>query len=150
VDCNLEVTFKNTPDMKSIRKHLEHEVNRLDKKFEGITTCKVSVDLPRQHRYPGNVYNFEIEVETPSHKEKVTRSPSIDGANSNTFAMIRDAFHEMEFKLKSYLHTRTTRPFAGQGNTWEEISKMESEIPGFVGHNESFEDAPTYIDPTGF
>lgn len=99
MDFNLEVIFQNMPEMKSIRRSLENEVEKLSQKFEGIENCKISVDLPYHHRYPGNIYQFEIELIVPGHKVKVERSPSAEGASSDIFSLIREAFDEASRKL---------------------------------------------------
>lgn len=99
MDCNLHVVFQNMPEMKSIRKHLEKQVRALDQKFDGIESCRVAVQLPYHHRYPGNVYDFRIGVIIPGTSVEVARSPSANGADANLFALIRDAFDEVEQKL---------------------------------------------------
>ena len=101
MDLNLEVVFRNMPEMKSIRRHLEKEIQSLDDKFEGIESCKVAFELPYHHRYPGNIYDFNIEVVVPGNKVNVSRSPSADGANADVFSLIRDAFVELEQKLET-------------------------------------------------
>ena len=107
MNCNLEIVFQKMPDLKSIRHHLQREVEQLDHKFDHIESCQISIGLPYHHRYPGNVYDFQIDVTAPGRQIKVNRNPSIDGASLNTFAMIRQAFNELEQKLdQSYLHRR--------------------------------------------
>jgi ribosome-associated translation inhibitor RaiA len=103
------INFKNIPDSKSLHKHLTKEVDRLDRQFAGLKSCQISLDLPYQHRYPGNLYNFEIDIETQESLQKVRRAPSMDGANSDTFAMFREAFHEMQSKLSSCLSTKRSQ-----------------------------------------
>ncbi|MGE5086363.1 MAG: hypothetical protein ACM3MG_08705, partial [Bacillota bacterium] len=61
--------------------------------------CKISIDLPYHHRYPGNIYQFQIELIVPGHKVKVERNPSAEGASSDVFALIHEAFDEAARKL---------------------------------------------------
>ncbi len=99
MDCSLEVRCQNMPHLKSIRRHFEKEVAQLDQKYGGIESCQVVFGLPSHHRYPGNIYEFQIEIVTPGKILKVARHPSVDGAGSNVFKIIREAFHEIDDQL---------------------------------------------------
>lgn len=93
--------LENMPETKSIRRHIEKEVEQLDHKFEGIKNCHVTFDLPYHHRYPGNIYNFEIRVVIPEEEIIVTRGPSVNADETNIIVLIRDAFNELNRKLKN-------------------------------------------------
>ena len=99
MDFDLELVCQELPEMKTIRRRFEKEVERLDKRFQGIEGCKIAIGLPFRHRYPGNLYEFRIEVDIPGQKLAVGRSPSANGATANIFSLIREAFDEMERKL---------------------------------------------------
>jgi ribosome-associated translation inhibitor RaiA len=101
MSLNFEVVFKNMPEVKSIKRHLEKEVEVLEKNFDGIESCRVYFDLPYHHRYPGNIYYFKIEVNVPGHELKVERCPSAEGSSSDIFALIHEAFDETLKKLES-------------------------------------------------
>lgn len=92
---DLDLCFQNMPEIKSIRRHVEREVDKLNKTFIGIEKCKVIIELPYHHRYPGNIYNLKIELTIPEDKLIVTRSPSVRGDESNLFNIIHEAFDEM-------------------------------------------------------
>jgi hypothetical protein len=105
--CNLEVVFRNMPEMKSIRRQLEKGIMQLDRKFEGIKSCQFAMELPHCHRYPGNIYDFQIEVDVPGNKLKVSRGPSVGGASSNVSAMIREALNQIDHELKDCVKLRS-------------------------------------------
>jgi ribosome-associated translation inhibitor RaiA len=119
MDCDLQLVFKNMPETKAIRRHIEKEVKQLDEKFEGIGPCKVTFDLPFNHRYPGNIYNFEIELDIPNERLLVTRNPSIIANEGNVFALIRDAFNEIDHKISHHKHKQKTKNHASRSANYE-------------------------------
>lgn len=106
MDCDFDVVFQNVPESGSIRRHLKKEIERLDQKFEGIQACNVVFSLPYHHRYPGNIYDFQIEMDVPGHKLKVERGPSADGSSSNIYTLIHDAFCQLERDLEGCVCVR--------------------------------------------
>ena len=123
LDCKLEMIFQNMPERKSIQRHLEKEVKELDDTFEGLEHCRVAVDLPYHHRYAGNLYDFQIEIVFPGNKIQVARKPSADGASSDVFAMMRDAFTEVKQKLDACATSREAASICGKCLTRKEIRK---------------------------
>lgn len=101
MDYDIKLNIQNRPDIKSVRRHIKNEIAQLDEQFEGIENCRVSLDLPYHHRYPGNIYNFEIEVFTPEEKIKVRREPSANAEEKNIYALIREAFDDVHHKLRN-------------------------------------------------
>lgn len=101
MDYDIQLDIKNIPKIKSVRRRIEKEIAYLNSRFEGIKNCHVTVDLPYHHRYPGNIYNFRIEVSTPDEKITITRGPSINAEEENIFTLIHEAFDEMNQKLRN-------------------------------------------------
>jgi ribosome-associated translation inhibitor RaiA len=114
MDFTFEVNFKNMPEIRAIRKHLEREIEKLDQNFEGIESCAVHFDLPYHHRYPGNIYHFEIVVNIPGHIVKVERHPSAEGSSSDIFVLIHQAFEETLRKLDTCASARRAALEQGQ------------------------------------
>lgn len=108
MDFDLHLTFRNMPEDKSIRHFIENEVAKLDHRFQEIRSCKVNFDLPYHHRYPGNIYNFEIKVEIPQNVISVKRHPSASGEDANIFSLIHEAFDEISCSLQDCICDKTT------------------------------------------
>lgn len=83
---------------RSIKRYLEREARHLEQKFEGIENCRVVFEMPYHQGYPG-IYDFKVELGVPGSKIKVTRVPSSDDSGTNIFALIHNAFEELEHKL---------------------------------------------------
>lgn len=104
--CSFDVAFRNVPDSGSIRRHLRKEIERLDRKFEGIQTFRVTFGLPYHHRYPGNIYDLQIEVDVPGHRLKVEKGPSADGSSADVYSLIHEAFCQIERDLEGCVCAR--------------------------------------------
>lgn len=94
------IVFKDISEVTALRRLIDKRIKQLDEEFEGIQSCSILFECPYRHRYIGNLYNFKIEIEIPGRKIVVTKSPSADGGESNIFAVIRDAFDEVERDLR--------------------------------------------------
>ena len=96
-----EIAFRNMPEISGLRRCIENRARQLGRRFWGIKSCRVTIELPYHHRYAGNIYNFQIEVCAPGGDLIVTRLPSADGSEANVYALFRDAFAEMDRKLRA-------------------------------------------------
>lgn len=103
------IVFKDISEVRSLRRLIEKRIKQLDDEFEGIQSCNILFECPYRHRYIGNVYSFKIEIEIPGKRITVTKSPSADGGEANIFALIRDAFEQVERDLRVHANEGLSR-----------------------------------------
>lgn len=101
MDFSFELEFDNVPDTRAIERHIRRKLQRLDQKYIGIKDCHFSINIPYTHRYPGSIFQMQLEVNTPDHRLIVSRQPSADGASRDIFAIISKMFSDMNHKLQN-------------------------------------------------
>jgi hypothetical protein len=95
---NLQIDFKSTDVIPSVRTLIERRFAKLETISRGHKVCRVVIDMPHARRYPEGLF-IRIELESFGHKILVLRGSSSTSACENIFAMIRGAFIEVEHKL---------------------------------------------------
>lgn len=101
---------------------LEEEAHKLDKYFDGITSCRVMVEAPHRHHRHGDAFHIRIELGVPGKELVVGHEPTlrsalkqegeaqwsknmeIDGPHKDVYVAIRDAFRAMRRQLQDYVH----------------------------------------------
>jgi ribosome-associated translation inhibitor RaiA len=87
----LEIAFRHCQPSESIKAEIESEARRLEKFFDRITSCRVTVIAPNHHHRHG-AYKVDIYIAMPEHKDIVVRT--LDDAQEHEYVKvaIRDAF----------------------------------------------------------
>lgn len=101
----LEITFHNMQPSEAVEAEIRKRAAKLDKMYERLVGCRVSVEgLHKQHR-TGNIYEVHIEMMVPGQNLVVSREPHRAKeryANPDVYASIRDAFKAAERQLKDF------------------------------------------------
>jgi ribosomal subunit interface protein len=101
----LEITFHNMEPSETVEADIRKRVAKLEKIYERLVGCRVSVEaLHKQHR-TGNVYEVHIELMVPGQNLVVSREPHKAKeryANPDVYTSIRDAFKSAERQLKDF------------------------------------------------
>jgi ribosome-associated translation inhibitor RaiA len=61
----LQITFRGIEQSDAIESIIRERASRLDRFFDRITRCHVTVDMPHQHHHRGNHYAIHIDIQTP-------------------------------------------------------------------------------------
>jgi ribosome-associated translation inhibitor RaiA/cold shock CspA family protein len=100
-----EITFHNLDTSQAVKEEILDQVAKLERIYDRITTCRVSVEaLHNQHR-TGNVYEVHVEMLVPGATLAVSREPHKAKeryASPDIHTSIRDAFRSAERQLKEY------------------------------------------------
>jgi len=101
----LEITFHNMEPSETVEADIRKRVAKLEKIYERLVGCRVSVEaLHKQHR-TGNVYEVHIELMVPGQNLVVSREPHKAKeryANPDVYTSIRDAFKSAERQLNDF------------------------------------------------
>lgn len=119
----LEISFHNLPPSRAVEASIRRRVGKLERIYDRLVGCRVSIEALHQQHRTGNVVSVHIEMKVPGGTLAVTREPHRVGermSKPNVQTSLRQAFHAAEERLKSFKEqqrgdTKTHTPmFAGQ------------------------------------
>lgn len=106
METPLEIAFHNLSPSEALEAEIRRRVDKLERIYDRLIGCRVSVEAPHKQHRTGNVYKVHIEMRVPKGPEiVVTREPHHAKeryANPDIRASLRDAFSAAEKKLKAY------------------------------------------------
>lgn len=137
MDRPLEIAFHNLDPSPAIEAELRQHVDKLERRFEHLIGCRVSVErLHNQHR-TGNVCEIHLTLSVPGQDLAVSRQPQKPKerrANPDIHASIRDAFNAAERQLESFkgkLRSDTSKP-SGSALTGQVVLIEPGADHGFI------------------
>lgn len=105
MDVPLEIRFHNLEPSPAMEAAIRERASKLDRLYDRLTSCRVSVEAPhRQHR-KGNLYEVHVELGVPGGTLAVTREPHRPHekyASPDVYKTLRDAFDAAERRLLDY------------------------------------------------
>jgi ribosome-associated translation inhibitor RaiA len=102
METPLELYFQNLDPSPFVKGLIKGNVEKLDRIYDGITSCHVYVDAPHKHRRKGNRYEIRIELRVPGTELVVNNKPGDVHAHDDIRVAIRDAFNAMDRQLKKW------------------------------------------------
>jgi ribosome-associated translation inhibitor RaiA/cold shock CspA family protein len=101
----LEIAFHNCSPSEAVEAAIRERVTKLERIYDRLTSCRVSVEaLHNQHRN-GNVYEVHIDMLVPGGELVVSRTPHKAKeryASPDVYTSVRDAFEAAERQLIDY------------------------------------------------
>jgi len=128
----VEITWQNMDPARHVEARVNQRVERLEKFFGRITSCRVTVAAPHQRRRQGDRYEVRLAVAVPGGEMTIDRRPGDDAAHFDVLVAVRDAFDAMEHKLRRWKDQHSGRPEAMAEPLRGRIADIETEA-GF-GH----------------
>lgn len=102
METPLELTFRNMDASDFVEGLVRDKVEKMERLFDGITSCHVYVEAPHRHQRKGNHYEVRIEVRVPGTELAVNNKPGDVNAHEDINVAVRDAFNAMERQLKRW------------------------------------------------
>jgi ribosome-associated translation inhibitor RaiA/cold shock CspA family protein len=137
----LEIAFHNMQPSDAVEAEIRKRAAKLDKIYDRLVGCRVSVEgLHKQHR-TGNVYEVHIELMVPGQNLVVSREPhrvKERYANPDVYASVREAFKAAERQLKDFKERQRG-----------EVKPHEAMLPGRIIQVQSGQDHGFLMTPTG-
>jgi cold shock CspA family protein/ribosome-associated translation inhibitor RaiA len=136
----LEISFHNLDPSPSVENEIRERVGKLEKMYQRLVGCRVSVEaLHKQHR-TGNVYDVHIELRVPGGELVVSREPhrvKERYANPDLRVSLREAFKAAEAQLKGYKEQQRGEVKAHEPMFQGQVSQLyPAEDHGFILTNE--------------
>jgi ribosomal subunit interface protein len=98
----LEIAFVDMPPSAAVEARIRERVQRLERRYDGITSCHVYVAEPHQHSRKGNLFQVRVELRVPGAELAVTGQPGDVNAHEDVYVALRDSFDVMERRLEEW------------------------------------------------
>lgn len=117
----IRVTFREIEPNEQAEAWIREAAAKLDRLYPKITSCRVTIEEPHQHRQRGNPYQVRVELSVPGKELTATREPKlpgspqrlaqrkrsksleIDAPYKDLRVAIRDAFKALTRQLQDYV-----------------------------------------------
>ena len=106
VQLPLQITFRGMAPSDAIESVIRERAAKLERFYDRITRCHVTVDVPHRHHHKGRLYAVRIDLTTPTGNIEVTRNPPDDGAHEDFQVVVRDAFNAVGRQLQDQVRYR--------------------------------------------
>lgn len=120
----LELIFTNMQRSDAVETDVRERVERLEKLFNGITSCHVFVDASHLRHRKGNLHEVRIEVRVPGTELAVNKKPGDVNAHEDVHVTVRDAFDAMERQLKKWKQRLRGQPKARESPLQGRIAEI--------------------------
>lgn len=98
----LQITFRDMPPSEAVENKIREKAAKLDKFFDRIMACRVSVEAPHAHQNKGKLFHIRIDITVPNGEIVVSRDNHDDHAHEDIYVAIRDAFNAAQRQLQEY------------------------------------------------
>lgn len=102
-----QVSFHHLPASPAVESDVRQRIDDLDKFYDRITSCRVTVEAPEGHHHQGGLFRVRIDLGVPGEHIVVGQSPDRDGAHEDVYVAVRDAFAAVRRRLED--HVRRAR-----------------------------------------
>lgn len=137
MDRPLEIAFHNMPSSNRVEAEIRQHVEKLERRFDHLIGCRVSVEALHQQHQTGNLHEVHIILSVPGRDLAVSREPQKAKeryAHPDVHTSLRDAFKAAERQLEAFKGKQredTSKP--GAGAMAGEVTQIEpGEDHGFI------------------
>lgn len=97
----LEITFRNVVRTEEIEERIRAKAAKLDRFYDRITGCRVTVEAPHKHHTKGNTYQVRIELSVPGGEITVNHDKP-KPEHQELGVALRDSFAAAQRQLQAY------------------------------------------------
>ncbi|OIQ77072.1 sigma 54 modulation protein / S30EA ribosomal protein [mine drainage metagenome] len=94
------ITFHNIQRSPAVEAKILERVERMDRLFPNLTSCRVLIEAGHRHQHQGNLIHVRIDVTAPGHELVANREPGKHHAHEDVYVAIRDAFDAMDRQVE--------------------------------------------------
>ncbi len=98
----VHISFQEMEASEAVEAAIKDKVAKLEKIFNRITSCKVTVAIPHRHQHQGNHFNVRIDLSVPGAELVVNRDPVNRASHEDCYVAIHEAFNAAKKQLKTY------------------------------------------------
>ncbi|MBL0928060.1 MAG: ribosome-associated translation inhibitor RaiA [Phycisphaerales bacterium] len=101
------IAFEGVPESDAVEQAVWKHAAGLERFFDRITSCRVTVARPQHHRHKGELYSVRVDLTVPGEEIVVSREHRFDHAHEDVYVALRDAFDAARRRLED--HARRVR-----------------------------------------
>jgi cold shock CspA family protein/ribosome-associated translation inhibitor RaiA len=136
----LQVTYRGMESSDSVDAAIREKAKRLERFHGRITSCRVTVESPAQHRRKGGTYRVTVDLTVPSAEIATSRKSGRDAAHEDVYVAIRDAFAAATRRLEDHARERRGDVKTHEVPTHGRIVRLDpSQEFGFIETSEGLE-----------
>jgi ribosomal subunit interface protein len=102
MELPLSVTFRDMESSAAIEDDVAHQVDKLERRFGRIMSCRVVIEAPHKHRHKGRMYQVSVDLKVPGREIAANSTGPKDHAHEDMHVAIRDAFAAVERRLQDH------------------------------------------------
>ena len=105
MDIPVELVFHNMSSTPAVETEIRNRVAKLDRLYEHLIGCRVSVEQLHRRHHTGNLYDVHIDMRVPGDEIVVSREPHRARerfADPDIGVAVRNAFKAAERRLLDY------------------------------------------------
>jgi ribosomal subunit interface protein len=102
----LNITFRNMRSSPVLESHIREKVEKLERMYEQIISCRVYVEAPHRHHQQGNIFQVRVELGVPGDELVVSRERRNHPSHEDVYVALRDSFDALRRQLEEYVDRR--------------------------------------------
>lgn len=103
----LEIRFHRMEPSPAIEARIREKAAELERFFERITSCRVTVEKEHRHHHQGNLFRVRLDIGVPGREIAISHTGPRDHAHEDVYVALRDAFNAAVRRLED--HAREQR-----------------------------------------
>jgi len=88
MELSLQITFRDIPPSKAIEAKIRQQAEKLNRFYQRIISCRVTIEVPHQHQRQGKIYHVRIDLTVPQGELVINRHPSQHQSHENLYVAI--------------------------------------------------------------
>lgn len=99
----LHISFRNMDASPAVEAVVREKAAKLDRFFDRIVSCHVTVEAPHRHHHKGKLYNVRIDIGVSGKDVHVNQEGPQNHAHEDIYVAIRDAFDAAVRQLEDHV-----------------------------------------------
>ena len=102
----VEITFREIERSEAVEARIRDWVDKLERVYDRITRCEVTVGTPHRHHRKGRQFSVRIRLTVPQGEIVASHDPGPDETHEDVYVALRDAFIAAKRQLEDHVRTR--------------------------------------------
>lgn len=102
MELPLSVTFRGMETSAAIETDIARQVEKLERRFGRIMSCRVVVEAPHRRRAKGKLYRVSVDLKVPGREIAANNTGPKNHAHEDMHVAIRDAFDAVQRRLQDH------------------------------------------------